>query len=434
MSFRQKISPVETLLPVEISKGKILYAQGVRAGRWVFATGHMATDFKNGLAPGVLNPRLPRSSRPKQEREAEVIFEHLKAVLKAAGSDLPNAVRLDQYYPTWKAVDPYHVVRRATFGEYIPPSTSVLQKSLLLSGAEIEVQMMAIIPDGEFQVQKAPLTDEWTAPPTSAFMPVVLAGDYVFLAGALATSKDLGSGIAPEAKVPYGQLWGGTQIKLQTDYIIRRKFEPVLQVNGSSLANVIKAQVYMSDVDDFPSFTEVWGKYFPNDPPVTTLIPTYGFGRPEGKIEINLIALADKGKTKKEVVNADVFTGYENQSVAIRAGDLLFISGLMAIDRNGLIPEAEVDPRQPYFGFSIKAQMDYILQNAEKICHAAGTSLENIVRIQQFHTNLGEFYPAYEVWQKYLPGRFLPFSAVQVPEPMPVPGCSVLLDLWIYVP
>jgi enamine deaminase RidA (YjgF/YER057c/UK114 family) len=119
---------VEVLLPLELPKGRILYAQGVKAGRWVFATGHLGTDFRTGLAPTVLNPRLPHAGRPKPARETEVIFDHLQAVLHAAGTALPNVVRLDQYYPTWKAVDPYHVVRRATFGAYIPPSTSVVQQ------------------------------------------------------------------------------------------------------------------------------------------------------------------------------------------------------------------------------------------------------------------------------------------------------------------
>lgn len=421
---------VEPLLPVEIAKGKILYAQGVRAGRWVFATGHLGTDFVNGLAPSILNPRLPRGGRPRNEREAEVIFEHLRAVLEAAGSDLPHVVRLDQYYPTWKAVDPYHVVRRATFGDYIPPSTSVLQKGLLLPGAEIEVQMMAIVPDGAFRVQPLRPSD-MPVPPTSGFTPVVRAGDYVFVAGQMASGE---GGIAPEARVGYGQLWGGTAIKLEAEYIIRRRLLPALQAAGSSLANVVKAQVYMSDVDDFPAFNEVWAKYFPSDPPAATLVPTQGFARVEGRLEINILALADEGKTRREIIPANVFTGYDNQSVAIRAGDLLFVSGLMAVDRNGLVPGAEVDPRQPSFGSSIQAQMECILENARKICTAAGASLGNVVRIQQFHTDLAEFYPAYQVWQRFLPDRPLPFSAVQVPGPMPVPGCTVLVDLWFYAP
>lgn len=421
---------VQPLLPVEIPKGKILYAQGVRAGRWVFATGHLATDFQNGLAPAVLSARLPRYGKPKTQREAQLIFDHLKAVLAAGGTELRNVVRLDQYYPTWKAVDPYHVVRRATFGDYIPPSTSVLQKRLLFPEAEIEVQMMAILPQGPFAV--TPLRPgDVTVPPTSGFTPVITAGDYVFVAGQMATDA---SGIPEEARTHTGQLWGGTQIKRETEYIIRRRLEPALQAAKSSLAGVVKAQIYMSNVDDFPGFNEVWSRYFPKDPPVTTLVPTQGFGRLEGTIEINVIALTDGARTRREIVATDVFTGYDNQSVAIKAGDLLLISGLMAIDESGLVPEAEVDPRQPHFGSSIQAQMERILDGASRICRAAGTSLENAVRIQQFHTDLSDFYGAYQVWQRHLPGHPLPFSAVEVPSPMPVPGATVILDLWVHAP
>jgi len=55
------------------------------------------------------------------------------------------------------------------------------------------------------------------------------------------------------------------------------------------------------------------------------------------------------------------------------------------------------------------------------------------VRIQQFHTDLKDFYPAYQVWEQHLPGQYLPYSAVEVPF-LPVPGCTVQLDLWVYAP
>jgi enamine deaminase RidA (YjgF/YER057c/UK114 family) len=117
----------------------------------------------------------------------------------------------------------------------------------------------------------------------------------------------------------------------------------------------------------------------------------------------------------------------------VRAGDLLFLSGLLAIDRGGLIEAARPDPAQPFSGSSIQAQMDYLLRNAERICRAAGTSLANVVRIQQFHTDLRDFHPACQVWQQHLAGQPLPLSAVEVPF-IPVPGCTVQLDLWVYVP
>jgi len=77
--------------------------------------------------------------------------------------------------------------------------------------------------------------------------------------------------------------------------------------------------------------------------------------------------------------------------------------------------------------------MDVLLKNAQKICSAAGTSLANAVRIQQYHTDLRDFFPAYQVWERHLPGCYLPFSAVEVPF-LPVPGVCVQLDLWIYAP
>jgi hypothetical protein len=62
---------VEPLLPVELGQGKIKFAQGVKADRWVFATGLMAQDFINGIAPDVLSERAPHSGLPKREKEAQ---------------------------------------------------------------------------------------------------------------------------------------------------------------------------------------------------------------------------------------------------------------------------------------------------------------------------------------------------------------------------
>ncbi len=94
----------EPLLPVELGSGKVKFAQGVKAGRWVFATGLMAQDFVNGIAPDVTAERTPHAGLPKREKEASRIFQNLDAVLRAAGTDRTNLVRTDQYYTTVKAV------------------------------------------------------------------------------------------------------------------------------------------------------------------------------------------------------------------------------------------------------------------------------------------------------------------------------------------
>ena len=42
MTDKNAAAAVEPLLPIELGPGKIKFAQGMKAGRWVFATGVMA--------------------------------------------------------------------------------------------------------------------------------------------------------------------------------------------------------------------------------------------------------------------------------------------------------------------------------------------------------------------------------------------------------
>ncbi|MGH8635230.1 MAG: RidA family protein [Burkholderiales bacterium] len=432
----KRIRPaVEPLLPVTLPNSDIRYAPGVRAGRWIFATGHSATeDNISGMSPAVLRRALPSWDSSKHRREADRIFANLARVLKAGGSDTRNIVRVDQYYTDYRAVEQYHGARRAALAAHIPPSTSILQPRLLLAGQDIEVQMIAVVPGKETQVQHVSAKGH-AIHESSGYSLALAAGDFVFVAGRLADALTLTDGLAPEVTLPAGHLWKGAPVKLETDFIVKQKIEPALKAAGSSLRDLVKCQVYLRDPADFALFNEAWRKHFPVNPPATSLIPmaTPGLAIESGRVEINAIALRSAGRTRAKIVDAGIMPAWAGYSQAVRAGDLLFLSDLLAIDRGGLIEAARINPAQPFFGSSIQAQMDYLLRNAEKICRAAGTSLANVARIQQFHTDLSEFYPAYQVWQRHLPGRHLPFSAIEVPF-LPVPGCTVQLDLWVYAP
>ena len=428
---------VTPLLPVTIQPGNIRYAPGVRAGRWVFATGHKGTaDFVSGMAPEVVDESAPRHGLPKHKKEAQRIFANFAKVLKAGGTDRKQVVRVDQYYTGGQVVPAYHEVRREFFAGHVPPSTSNLHQKFLLAGQDMEVQLMAVVPANGFEVvQHRPKNLPVHA--TSAYSPVLTCGDYVFVAGQTAEALKTEEGpIDPAARMPAGHLWKGTPIKLETEFVIEHKLKPALASVGNTLAEVVKAQVYLRDVNDIPAFNEVWAKHFPVAPPATTLITTAtpGFICEAGRIEINTISVRRGGRTRKQVIDAGVPTACAGHVQAIRAGDLLFLSGLMAVDAGGaLAPSARIDPRQPHFGSAVQLQMDTLLAQAQRICRKAGTALANVVRAQQFHTNLGDFNGAWQVWQHHLPGRHLPFSAIEVPA-LGVPGAVVMLDLWVYVP
>lgn len=438
MSEKRVARAVEPLLPVELGAGRIKFAQGMKAGRWVFATGLMAQDFVNGIAPDVLSERMPHAGLPKREKEAQRIFQSLDAVLRAAGTERSNLVRTDQYYTTVAAVPPYQYVRREFLRGRIPPSTSIAQQKFLLPAAEMNVQAIAVVPEKGFEVAHLK-HDELKGRPTSGYSPALTVGDFIFIPGI--TSMAVGdeprrNGIAAAALMAEGAQWGGQPIKLETEFIITRRIVPSLALAGAKLEDVVHAQVYLTQREDFSAFNEVWSRHLGASGPTLSIVPCieHGLAPYEGRIEINVLAAKPGGAAGKRHIDAGVATAFQNQAQAVKAGDLLFISALMAIDRDGLVPAAAVDPRQPHFGSSPEAQAEAIIGNIARLCAAAGTSLGNVVRVLQFHTDIAEFYPVYKVWERSLGGRPLPFAAIEVPGPLPVPGATVMIEAWAYAP
>ncbi len=417
--------------PVRIPGSDIHYAAGMKAGNWVLLTGIEAVDYRSGLHAGVQgNPELPNHGLPRHRREGDFICARLGQLLAEAGTSFANTVRLDQYYPTWKAVDPYHLSRRAAFGDYIPPSTSVIMEELLTAGADITTSVLAVVP-GAGREPRRVATPQVTAPVWSGFVPAVTSGDFVFIAGQMARGTN--GDPDPRAHVPPHSLWGGYEIRRQTEYLIREKLGPALQAAGSSPANAVKAQVYLRHIDDTPHFLDVWNSHFGDRQCAMTVVPAKDFGLVPGNIEINLMALTDAGRTRKQVIDGCIPAEMTHGAAAVRAGDLLLCSGMTAVDGAGPVAAMRAGQGLPYFGVAARAQMQYIVDAIKAVCAAGGTSVENTLRIHQFHSDLADFYPMHRPWQDALGGAAVPFTAVRVPAPLPVPACSVIADAWIYV-
>ncbi len=422
-------STVKALLPYAVNAATppLTLAGGARAGHWVFACGLMPTR----IGP----PAQALTGESEWTLQFRSLWERARAVLEAGGSDIGRTVRADQFLCDYRAMPFFHEMRRVACGRHIPPSTSVLESALLLPDAGVSMNLVGIAAGGPTLTPIFP--EGLDLPSTSSFVPVMKAGGFVFVAGLMAAygKGDLG-GIAPEAKVPDGHLWKGNRIQLELDYLLKKKLIPALEGAGSSLARVIKADVSITDLRDVPAFNQVWARAFGGRVPATSFVPTIqpGLAITDARIEINLVALCDDLQAER-IESAEGAHGVcAGHAVAMRAGDLLLFSGMVAADANGLIEAARADPARPYFTCGIEAQMEHLLAVADAVCRKAGTRLENVVRIQQAHTDLTEFLPACKVWQKRLPGMALPMSAFQVPAPLLVPGCTVQLDLWVHAP
>jgi len=422
---------------VELGTAGVAYAPAMRAGPWVFATGLMADDLATGMDPAVIMAGNPHGGPPRHEREAAAIYRRLASLLAAGGADFRRVVRLDQYYTGFEVVDHYHPVRRAHFGASVPPSTSFVMNGFSVPGADLNVQCIAVAADSGLAV--TPLDEpSLRGPATSGYVPASRAGDYVFLAGALALARGQEPnrrGLALAATRGEAAMWGGLPVRLEADFVLGERLKPALALAGASFADVLKAQIYLTNVEDTAAAHAALVHHLGAGVAATSIIPCRrpGLANEAARIEINMIALAGGAATRKEIIADDTGAPFPGQPAAVRAGNLLFLSGLMAADRGGRVAALEDRHGYPHYGDPAEREADWILARAAGLCRAAGTSLANVVRVQQFHTVMSDFLTVHRAWRKALPGRPIPFSAVAVPT-LPVPGCRVLLDLWVYVP
>lgn len=408
-------------------------AQCVRAGSWLFFTGHEGTDFQQGLVPAVAgNPNLPLGGAPRHRREGDFIINRFRKVIEAEGGDMRHIVRVDQFYPSGESVNGYQRARKAVLKNFVPPSTSILMEELLVEGAGMNVSWLAVLP-GEGREPRIGHPEGVPVPQHSGFAATMVSGDYVFVAGQMANNEAM-TAIEPAAYRAPNAIWNGTDIRLQAEFLITSRLKPALEAGGSSLKNAVKAQVYLTNIEDLPEFMDVWNSHFGDSPCALTVVATKGLALLEAIIEINIFGVRDNGSIKKEVIQHNASSAMRLGPAAVRAGDLLCLSALYAADENGVLPEIRQAAGLKHLGVPARLQMKSILAAADDICRAAGTSLDNVVRASHFVGDLGIVHPILTAWKERLPNTPLPFGAVRTPSPMPVPGCDAIVDMWAYCP
>ncbi|MBV8934837.1 MAG: hypothetical protein JO095_03410 [Alphaproteobacteria bacterium] len=418
-----EVKSVANLLGTPVS-----YAYAVKAGPWIFLTGHEAFDFQSGIPEEVAGPSgFPLFGRPRSRREGDFILQRMRRILQELGSDLSSGVRLDQYYPSPAAVDPYHLARHAEFGDYIPPSTSVVMERCFATDTNISASLIAVMPGHE--IHKIYPQGVGSAP-SSGFVPAVVCEDFVFIAGQMA--HNAGQGLDPRAHVPDHSAWAGSEIRKQTEFIILEKLVPTLKAAGSSLERSLKAQIYLARLDDYPDFLDVWNQHYANIPCAITVVPAKSFATLGGIIEINLLALTNTANRQKEVIAADI-PDMAALGPCIRAGEFLLPSGMMAIGPNGDVVGRSLSPAFAILSHAGYTQAAAIYDYAGALCRAAGTSLANMLRAQYFVSDTTVFPGIAMAWWAKVGGQPHPFVCIQTPPAMPAPGVSLIADLWISV-
>ncbi len=68
----------------------------------------------------------------------------------------------------------------------------------------------------------------------------------------------------------------------------------MLKAGGSSLENVVKVTIFLTDMANFGKIVELRGKYFTPPYPADTIVEVTSLALPELMIEIEAVAVADE--------------------------------------------------------------------------------------------------------------------------------------------
>ncbi|MFL6563916.1 MAG: RidA family protein [Burkholderiales bacterium] len=324
----------------------------VRVGNWVFGTG-------------------VRAGNP------ETLFHHLHTELNRLGSSMSRVARLDQYYPHAGCVAPYQAARKRAFERrQVAPSTSVIVSGLQDPQAEFDVQVMAATSESGLEPEE--IGAGLDRPETSGYTPCLRVGELVFVAGQLA--RDGSGALAARGTAE------------ETDYIFRRRLRPALEAADSGQDLVLKAQVYLSNLDESGAlhcFHRAWQKLFENRIPPTTVVAVRhpAFLTPEATVEINLIAARRSARSRMRRIE-------RGEAHASMLDGLLFVGGLGGAD------------------------LGEVVEKAKPLFAEAGVELSKVVRALVFHAGRRGIAEA------RLPFRF---TAVEV-------QAGLTVDLWGYAP
>lgn len=396
-------------------------------GNLVFASSQIATDFETGIPPEArINPKYPFYGSDTK-LQARYVLENLKKTFEAADSSLHNTVKAQVFMQDLRDFHEFDEVWREYFGEDVPPRTTVGTSGLSVPGVRFSVDLIGHTNNVDHDM----ISTEDGVRPMANYAEAIRVGNWVFPAGHVA--NDYPNGIPPEAVADPAMPHFGSNIERQTRYILDRMQETLVAAN-SSLANAVKAQVFMHDLMDFDAMDAVWREYFGENRPTrsTVACPAFlGCGEPQ-LLEIDLICHTND--VDKRYVVSDNLKPLANYAEAIAVDGLLSTAGVTAADwKIGMPPEALKHYWFPFYGQSIRLETNYSLGLLKKSFEAAGSSLENVVKATIFLTDINDFYSFDQVWAEWFDEPYPARTVIQVPYLM-IKDARIEIDLWGTVP
>jgi enamine deaminase RidA (YjgF/YER057c/UK114 family) len=317
--------------------------------------------------------------------QTRVIYEKLAVVLEAAGMSFQNVVQTVDYIDA-TALPLYRetgAIRKEYLGDNNPlGATGICVERLLRPDAFIEVSMVAM------RGEKKPINPGWDRYGQLTYVPGVEVEDMVWTSGFVGSEDINGQANYPQ----------DTARQVELTYGIIGK---VLAGASVGPEDVVKTLDYISPqcLLQYPNTADVRRGFFGDCFPASTNIPVNRLLRPEGHVEIEVVAVKGGDRQEIRVPEWEQHYGGLTQNAGVKKGRMLQISG-----------QSSVDPATgaTVGGYDIVAQAEQAYNNIARIMGEGGYSMDDIVNTIEWVAPNGmmDYRKVGEVRRKYFGDRF----------------------------
>jgi reactive intermediate/imine deaminase len=246
------------------------WSPGMIAGNRLYLSGFLGADAASGKVP------------EDPDAQVELALDNMKQTLAAAGLEFRHVVFVNPYL-TDKASRQMNDIYAKQFEFGNTPARATIRVTSLPGGNTIEFTGVAVV-----DLSKRLAVRPKNMSPSATASPCVFADDTYYCSAK--------GPFTPGPRNLQG-IWVGT-IEAQVRQTMRNLLDG-LEEAGLPLANVVATNVYLDDMNDFPSMNRIYAQYFPQLPPARTtvaqLAPTDRTARNEDTFpaleQISLIAV-----------------------------------------------------------------------------------------------------------------------------------------------
>ncbi|MCP9291733.1 RidA family protein [Gracilimonas sp. CAU 1638] len=152
---------------------------------------------------------------------------------------------------------------------YIPLLFCLIIAGVFTSCVEIESETST-------EIQKKIINTDNAPAAVGVYSQAIQVGNTLYLSGQI--------GLIPESRE-----LAGDDLESQTHQTLKN-IRAVLKAAGYEMSDVVKAQVFLDDMNDYSAFNEVYVQYFPENPPARAVVEVSRIPL-DAKVEIMVTAV-----------------------------------------------------------------------------------------------------------------------------------------------